>query len=99
MAGYKSKVAMSTGAFYAPYVPKTLTWDEKLLKWEARAKEKYGWGDAENVKSDCMDAMQREYPGNYKLEWQEVKPMVYHLVLKFADPKHETLWLLKYGDK
>lgn len=44
-AGYKGKVAMSAGAFYAPNIPtpaRNLTWKEKLAKWEARAKEKYG---------------------------------------------------------
>ena len=95
-AGYKGKVAMAQGAYYAPNIPAPLTWQERLRKWEARAKEKYGWGDANNVKSDCMDVMQQFYPGKYVLEWQEVKPMEHHLVPVFKDPKHETLWKLKY---
>lgn len=96
MTGFRSKKAMSMGAFYAPYNPKELTWQERLRKWESRAKEKYGWGDSENVKSDCMDYMQGMYPGNYILEWKNVQANEYHLVPIFKDPKHETMWKLKY---
>lgn len=99
MPGYKSKVAMSSGAFYTPYVPdlKPLTWQEKLKKVQARAREKYGWGDHENVKSDCMDYMQQHFPGKYVLEWKENSPNTYCLAPVFADPKQETMWILKYG--
>ncbi len=99
-AGYKGKVAMSAGAFYAPNVPspaRNLTWKEKLAKWEARAKEKYGWGDSENVKSDCMDKMQAEYPGKYELVWSSTVANAYHLSPVFKDPKHETMWRLQHG--
>ena len=97
-AGYKGKVAMSQGAFYAPYIPKKeLTWEEKLAKWEARAKEKYGWAAGEDVKSDCMDLMQEHYPGQYVLIWSKVAPNVFKLRPVFKEPKHETMWKLKYG--
>ena len=96
-AGYKGKVVMSRGAIYAPYIPKELTWEEKLAKWEARAKEKYGWSAGEDIKSDCMDHMQTNYPGKYELIWSKVAPNVFKLKPVFKDPKHETMWKLKYG--
>ena len=92
MTGFMSKRAM---AGHTPYKHK-LTWYEYLRKIEARGKEKYGWGDAENVKSDCMDSMQEAYPGKYTLEWTKVGDSEYHLVPVFKDPKHETLWKLQY---
>lgn len=98
MPGYKSKVAMNSGAFYAPYIPKIkpMSWREQLNFWEGELKSKYGWGDAHNVLSDCMDLMQRNYPGKYELEWREVESMTWHLVPVFKEPKHETLWKLQY---
>jgi hypothetical protein len=99
MTGFKSKRIMNSGAFYAPYVPevKPLTWQERLLKVEARARERYGWGDSDNVKSDCMDYMQEHFPGKYSLEWNKYGPNTYSLTPVFKDPKHETMWKLKYG--
>jgi hypothetical protein len=99
MTGYKSKVAMSTGVFYAPHVPDTkpLTWQERLRKTEARAREKYGYGNNLDVVSDCMDYMQLHFPGNYVLLWQKTESNEYHLVPNFADPKHETMWKLKWA--
>ena len=99
MPGYASKVTMSNGRFYVPEVPRILKWPERLRKWEARAKDKYGWSDADNVKSDCMDMMQLHYPGSYTLEWREVNPMEWHLDLAFTEPKDKTIWMLRYGDK
>ncbi len=95
-AGYKGKVAMAQGAFYAPYKPEPVTWQGQLKFWEGELMNKYGWGDAHNVKSDCMDLMQRNYPGKYTLSWVETEPMQYHLKPVFNDPKHETMWKLKY---
>lgn len=92
MTGFKSKQAMATGK---PYIPK-INWQEQLKFWEGELKGKYGWGDSENVKSDCMDLMQRSYPGKYVLEWQKTGPSEYHLVLVFEDPKQETFWKLQY---
>jgi hypothetical protein len=98
MPGFKSKRAMSAGAFYAPYVPdlKPLNWHEFLSKKEAHCREKYGWGDSDNVKSDCMDDMQKYFPGKYSLEWKQTAPNRFNLQPVFKDPKHETMWKLKY---
>lgn len=95
MTGYKSKRAMSQGAYYAPYIPKVinkLTWRERLNIIYLRSVSKYGntaWND---IVSDCMDFMQRNYPGKYyTLQWINggLEPV-------FKEPKHETLWKIQY---
>ncbi len=96
MVGYKSKQAMSAGAFYAPHVPKPVTWQYQLQFWEGELRSKYGYADALNVMSDCLDLMQAKYPGKYELSWQQTAPNEFHLQPVFKDPKHETLWKLKY---
>jgi hypothetical protein len=91
MTGFASKRAM---AGHVAYTTK-MTWYDYLRKIEARGREKYGWADSNNVKSDCMDLMQQIFPGKYTLEWKQTHPNEFHLVPVFADPKHETLWKLQ----
>jgi hypothetical protein len=100
MTGYKSKVAMTVGR--APDVSMegeqtlALTWQERLKKVLARSREKYGYGNNLDVVSDCMDYMQLHFPGNYTLVWKLVSPNEFGLVPEFKEPKHETMWKLKY---
>lgn len=95
-AGYKGKVAMAQGAFYAPQKPTPVTWEQQLRFWEGELRSKYGYADSENVRSDCLDLMQAKYPGKYTLEWQLTKPNEYHLVPVFKEDKHGTMWTLQY---
>ena len=90
--GYKGKKAMATGAFYAPYIPAELTWREKIHKVYLRSVSKYGQGAWDDVISDCMDFMQRNYPGKYDtLRWINggLEPV-------FKNPKHEMMWKIQY---
>ena len=96
MTSIKGKIIPDTGSFYTPYIPTHMTWQAQLLFWENELRDKYGYADSLNVISDCMDLMQRSYPGKYSLQWTQTKPNEYHLMPVFNDPKHETLWKLKY---
>lgn len=75
------------------------TWKEQLRFWEGELRNKYSYEDAYNVMSDCLDLMQSKYPGKYTLAWEQTGPSEYHLQPVFEEPKHKTLWVLKYGDK
>ena len=93
MTGYKSKVMMNPA--FGKLSP--VTWQYQIQFWEGELRSKYGYADAHNVMSDCLDLMQAKYPGKYVLEWQQTDPNEYHLVPVFKDPKHETMWKLKHG--
>lgn len=98
MAGFNSKRSMSN---YKNATLDPMSWQEQLMDWERGATTKYlikGTGTASlDIISDCMDNMQANYPGKYRLEWANTAPNEYHLVLKFKDPNHETLWKIQYG--
>jgi hypothetical protein len=92
MVGFKSKRAMAVPRMTAK--PKEiLGWREKCEVVRQRGEHKYGRERWNDIVSDCMDFMQRNYPGKYHtLKWYKG-----YLEPVFADPKHETIWLLKYG--
>lgn len=97
MTGIKSKRAMAQGAFYAPYIPtEYLSWRDGLHKVYLRATSKYGntnWGD---IESDCMDYLQRNFPGKYHtVKWMGAERKLEPV---FKDPKHEMMWKIKYAD-
>ena len=97
MVGFYSKKKMSNSKDVAP----PYGWRDHLLRWERDATSKYlikGSATASlDIISDCMDNMQANYPGKYHLEWANTEPNEYHLVIKFKDHNHETLWNLQYG--
>jgi hypothetical protein len=99
MTGFASKRAMNRefGSLNAK-----ATWQDHLRAWEQAAITKYLIsGTAANANqdiiSDCMDQMQVLFPGNYTLVWHQPAPNEYHLTVHFADPKHETMWRMKYA--
>jgi hypothetical protein len=105
MTGWISKKKIAQNALYGPIsspLKQTKTWRENLLSWEREATTRYliigsSGSASEDIISDCMDKMQEQYPGKYILEWKDVVPNEYHLVIAFPDAKHESMWNLKYG--
>lgn len=95
MAGITSKRQMASAKLSVD----ADTWRGQLLLWEHDARSKYLGGVTAglDIISDCMDRMQATYPGKYNLVWANTEPNEYHLVIKFKDAKHETLWNLQYG--
>ena len=98
MTGYKSKQAMSAGAFYAPYIHVTfpkLTWRDQLHTVYLKAVTKYSKTQWDDIISDCMDFMQRTYPGRYHtLHWINGG-----LVPVFLNDKHKMMWYIQYGSE
>ena len=98
MAGMTSKRKAANARLWSS---SPMDWQQQLRRWEQDAINKYlinGSTTASlDIISDCMDNMQATYPGKYRLEWANTAPNEYHLVIKFKDPNHETLWNLQYG--
>ena len=72
------------------------------MAWERQAIEKYLLkalvNPGEDIKSDCMDQMQQNWPGNYDLVWaKDPKDKDYHLEPKFHTPADETMFLLRWS--
>lgn len=89
MTGFASKRAMSQG-YYIP--GKNLPWRDRIYSTYLRAVSRYGNDRWDDIISDCMDFMQREYPGHYSsLKWVNggLEPV-------FDEPKYETLWKIHY---
>lgn len=98
MTGYATKRAQNQ----VPSPLKKATWQDHLRAWEQAAIERYvTTGSSSNANqdiiSDCMDQMQILFPGNYTLVWHQPAPNEYHLTVHFADPKHGTMWRMKYA--
>jgi len=77
-------------------------WKRLLMSWENRAIEKYFLQNrsntGEDIKSDCMDQMQKHYPGGYDLVWaKDSKDSIYHLDIRFHTPADETMFLLRWS--
>mgnify|MGYP000435068667 CR=1 FL=1 len=104
MTGWISKKKMAQNALYGPIskpVERIKSWRENLLSWEREATTRYliigsSGSASEDIISDCMDNMQGKYPGKYILAWENTAPNEYHLVIKFPDAKHESMWRLLY---
>jgi hypothetical protein len=100
-AGYKGKVFVDLGAFYAPYNPfENITWQQylqelqlKYASWTQLGKNKTGDG-----LSDVTELMKERYPGNYcVIEKYDSITGKFVLKLEFTDPKEEIFWLLKWS--
>lgn len=100
-AGYKGKVAMSAGTYYAPYIPVSMTWQSYLRRLSNGIN---GVSDrskvltAEDIIARAEKYMQIRYPGPYTVEqFYNAEKMKWDVRLKFNDPKEELFWLLKWS--
>lgn len=99
--GYKGKVVMSIGGYYAGVKPVPETWQSYLRRL----------GNGINGVSDRSDTitdadiiaraekyMQLNYPGPYRVEqYYNADKMKWDLRLKFDDPREQTFWLLRWS--
>lgn len=101
--GLKGVTVADKGAFYAPNIPTKVpqTWQSYLRRLGNGIN---GVSDrSENVTDADIVAraekyMQIKYPGPYRVEqYYNSDKMKWDLRLKFANPKEETFWLLKYS--
>lgn len=101
MAGYKGKVAMSAGAYHAPYRPDLDTWKSYLRRLGNGingVSERSKTLTEKDIIVNAGHYMQKRYPGNYVVEsYYNSDKMKWDLKLKFDDPKQEIMWLLKWS--
>jgi len=73
-------------------------WQRDLRAFEDECSAKYHnmLLHGQDIKSDCLDKMQKKYPGKYDLIWAKTDHMLWHLEIMFEDPAEQTLFLLKW---
>ena len=103
--GYTGQVAWSTGAVYAGVVPTPDTWQRYLSRlgggingvsnvYEANGRT----FSSEDIVANAEHYMQKKYPGPYRVEsYYNADKMKYDLRLRFADPRDEMMWILKWS--
>lgn len=102
--GYKAKVILNQeyGAIYAPYIPLMRTGYQDYLR---SLNQKFNsWVNTTFVKDkiegleDALELMQQRYPGNYTLieKYNPARGAI-ELDVKFANPKEEMLWKMKWA--
>lgn len=104
-AGYRGKVAMSAGAYYAPNPPRHTpeTWQSYLSRLGNGLNGVIGSNNTntyseEDIVANAEKYMKKKYPGPYKVaQYYNAQKMKWDLRLKFEDPKEELVWLLKYS--
>ena len=102
-AGYKGKVAMAAGAFYAPDPPHFPpdTWQRYLSRLgngingvSERSKDL----TEADIVANAHKWMQKKYPGPYTVEqFYNTDKMKWDLRLVFVSPADETWFRLKYS--
>lgn len=103
--GYKGKLSISAGAFYAPNIPREVreTWQGYLRRLGNGLNGIIGAGaktnfSEENIVANAQEYMQKKYPGKYVVEqFYNAESGRFDLRLKFDDPKEETFWLLRWS--
>ena len=100
--GYKGNISTSAGAFHAPNIAKKQpdTWQSYLRRLgnglNGVATNKCI--TEEDIMSNAQHWMQTKYPGPYIVEqFYNPKIMKIDLRLKFANPKQETMWILRHS--
>lgn len=98
--GYKGGVIPSAGAFYAPNIPQTETWQSYLrrLVYGVNPPERSQVLTPEDIVARAEKWMQFKYPGPYTVEqFYNSEKIKWDLRLKFEDPAEETMWLLRWS--
>lgn len=100
-AGYKGIVHNHPGYVSCPTNPfKPTHWQDKLKELELKFASwlKIGNVSREGGLEDVNMMMRTWYPGNYAVvEAYDVKRGVFGFKLVFANPKEETMWLLRWS--
>lgn len=102
-AGYKGKVAMAAGSFYAPNPPRLApdTWQvylRRLGNGINGVSERSKTLTEKDIIANAEHYMQKKYPGPYCVEsYYNADKMKWDLRLKFDDPREETIWLLRWS--
>lgn len=90
---------MSSGSFYAPYQPDSLTWQSYLRRLGNGINgisERSKTLTEKDIIVNAEHYMQKKFPGNYVVEsYYNADKMKWDLRLKFEDPNEELLWMLK----
>lgn len=101
--GYKGKVTMANGFYYAGVAPALDTWQRYLSRLGGGINGVLNAGGTENfteedIVNNANKYMQEKYPGNYRVEsYYNVNKMKWDLRLRFDDPREETMWLLRWS--
>lgn len=103
MVGYKENPSTSAGAFYAPNIPKKVpdTWQTYLRRLGNGINgisERSKTLTEKDIIVNAEHYMQKRYPGNYTVEsYYNADKMKWDLRLRFADPREETMWMLRWS--
>lgn len=91
------------GIINAPYLPVPETWQSYLRRLGNGLNGVIGAGGTttfseEDILANAEHYMQKKYPGNYTVEsYYNADKMKWDLRLRFADPRDEVVWLLKWS--
>lgn len=103
----KGSVIVEEGYVYAPYIPvgiQPMTWREHLDYYSLCSFDntafltKMKLNPEKTILDIAQEFFQEKWPGNYIIEeFYNPKRGRIDLRLKFADPREETMWLLKWS--
>ena len=99
--GYQGSAIPGAGGYYAGVVSDT--WQSYLRRLGNGLNGIVGAGgkttfSEEDILANAQKYMQKKYPGNYRVEeYYNADKMKWDLRLRFADPREETMWILKWS--
>lgn len=102
----KGKVVVEAGYIACPYIPEIevpMTWQEHLDYYSVRLFEgvvlpEMKLDPTKTILDIALSIFQNKWPGNYHIEeFFNAKKGRWDLRLRFADPREETMWLLRWS--
>lgn len=95
----KGRIKVDAGAFYAPYIPQRMHWEQTLkLLGEKYRVWKLSFPNEVEPEQQITEVMQESFPGPYIVEeYFDSDKQRFDIRLKFEDPKQEMLWKIKWS--